>query len=122
MADAKPSPRDAPVMTTARFSSRTRSSGVRSSAILATRRAPVARRTQLDVGIASGPLLPGGPLAYRVRPLGSVRPVEPLWVIDLGFGEGPRAGDGGRRAAGLDDPEPAAVGEVRHVDDREHHQ
>src|SRR5689334_8266033 len=94
---------------------------VRASVIGTFRRASHALATQLYIGVAGRPLLPGGPLTHRVGPLGTVRSVIALRVIDLRLGIRPRARDRRRQPAGLDRPEPAAVREVRHVDDREHH-
>src|SRR6201988_2243435 len=111
--DAKPSPRAAPVMMT-----------VRGSAILVLWRAgALTGRRRLYVGATVGQtLLPGGPLPHRERSLGTGLLVVALRVVHLGLGIRPRARPRRRHTARLDGPEPSAVGEVRHVDDREHHQ
>src|SRR6201992_1165499 len=108
---AKPSPREAPVMTT-----------LRASAILARARA-LARWRCLDVRAAVRfSARPGRPDAHRVRALRAGFLVIALRVIHFRFRIGPRAGHRGGGVADLYDPEPGAVGEVRHVDDGEHHQ
>src|SRR5215471_5893439 len=49
--------------------------------------------------------------------------VEPVGVVDLRFGEGPRAGDRGGCLAVTNEREPTAVEEeVREVHDGEHHE
>src|ERR1700758_1185034 len=102
-ADAKPSPRDAPVTTT-----------LRGSAILA--RTGAYTRRRVDVWSPVGlPARPSRPDAHRVRALGAGLLVKTLRVIDFGLGVRPRAGHRGRRVADLDGPEPCSVDEVRHV-------
>src|ERR1700752_329674 len=111
--DAKPSPRAAPVMMT-----------VRGSAILVLWRAgALTGRRRLYVGATVGQtLLPGGPLPDRERSFGTCLLVVALRVVHLGLGVRPRARDRRGQPTRLDRPEPPAIGEVRHVDDREHHQ
>src|ERR1700744_3782144 len=97
---------------------------LRGSAILARGCAGAdTRRRRIDVRPAvrftAGP---GRPNADRVRPYSARLLVKTLRVIDFGFRIRPRAGDGSRRMTGFDGPEPRAVGEVRHVHDREHDQ
>src|SRR6516162_3670442 len=115
-AEANPSPRDAPVMTT-----------VRGSTMLALRRRSrtraFARRWRVDVGpTVRLPAHPGRPDAHRERAFGAGLLVISLRVIDFGLWVWPRAGNGRRRSAGLDRREPTTVDKVGHVDDHEHHQ
>src|ERR1700742_1677558 len=108
---ANPSPREAPVMTT-----------LRASAILARARA-LARWWRLDVRPAVRlSASPGRPDAHRVGTLRAGLLVKALRVIHFGFRIRPRAGHRSSGVADFDDPEPCAVSEVGHVDDREHHQ
>src|SRR5271156_678699 len=108
---ANPSPREAPVMTT-----------LRASAILA-RAGTLTRWWRFDVRPAVRlPARPRRPDADRVRTLRSRLLVKALRVIDFGFRIRPRAGHRSSCVADLDDPEPPAVGEVRHIHDGEHHQ
>src|SRR6476646_2815887 len=91
-ADAKPSPRDAPVIRT-----------VLVSAIRVVRRTTHALRTELDVGPAVRQVvLPGGPLTDRVRAFGAVLLVVALRIEHLRLGIRPRAGDRGGQPTGLD--------------------
>src|ERR1700742_4249625 len=108
---ANPSPRGAPGMTTQR-----------ASAILARARA-LTRWRCLDVRPPIRlPARPCRPDTHRVRTLRTGLLVIALRVIHFGFRIRPRAGHRGSGVADFDNPEPCAVGEVGHVDDREHHQ
>src|SRR5437763_10454629 len=107
-AEANPSPRDAPVMTT-----------VRGSAILArhSRAGALPRRRWVDVRPPVRlPARPGRPDADRVGALGARLLVIALRVIDFRLGIRPGASHRGGRVAALDGPEPRAVGAVGHVD------
>src|SRR6185312_282787 len=105
-AEANPSPRDAPVMTT-----------VRGSAILNLAcTGALTGRWGLDMRPAIGfPARPGRPDTDRVRALRARLLVIALRVIHFGFGIGPGAGDRSGGVTDLDCPEPGTVGEVGHV-------
>src|SRR5438128_1427705 len=100
---AKPSPRDAPVMTTLR------ASAIRPRGFACA----LTRWRRLDVRPAVRlPARPRRPDAHRVRALRTGLLVIALRVIHFGFRIRPRAGHRGGGVGDFDDPEPRAVGEV----------
>src|SRR5262245_45745772 len=106
IADARPSPRDAPVMTTLRGS---RIDGAPADSV---RLHWIDRRATVRL---SGH--PAVPVSLEVRPGLALSLVESLRVVDLGFGIRPRARDGGRQPRCADGAEAGPVDEVSEVQD-----
>src|SRR6476619_3901735 len=111
VAEANPSPREAPVMTTLRV-----------SAILVRGCTSIAYGAQLHVRATVGlSAHPRGPDPDRIRAGLSVLLVEALRVIDFGLRIRPQAGNRRCGPGPLDDREPCAVREIGEVDYHEHH-
>src|SRR5262245_8525920 len=111
VADARPSPRDAPVMTT-----------LRGSRIVVGPAGSISLHRihgRTSVRLSGHPAVPV-PLEERTGLPLSLE--ESLGVVDLGFWIRPRAGDGGRQLRRADGGEAGTVYEVLHVQDAGHHQ
>src|SRR5262249_14234054 len=111
VADARPSPRDAPVITTLR------GSGIVVGLAVSVRLHWVHGRT--SARLSGHPAVPV-PLEVWARLPFSL--VEPLGVVDLGFGIRPGAGDGGCTRRRADRGEAGAIEEIGDVQDARHHQ
>src|SRR5262249_23452694 len=109
-ADARPSPRDAPVMTTLRGS-----------------RAIVAPAVSIRLDRVHGrtsvrlPGHPAVPVPLEIWTGLALSLVEPLGIVDLGFRIRPGTGDGGRELRRTDGSEAGAIHEIGDVQDAGHH-
>src|SRR5262249_35540600 len=111
VADARPRPRDAPVMTTLRGSRIV--AGLTGSVHLHR----VHGRT--SARLSGHPAVPVPLEVWAHLPLSFV---EPLGIVDLGFGIRPGTGHGGRELRCTDGSEAGAIHEVGDVQDTGHHQ
>src|SRR5262245_3280366 len=111
VADARPSPRDAPVMTTLRGS---RTIGGPTVSIRLHR---VHGRTSIRLRGH-----PAVPVPLEIRTGLPLFLIESLRVVDLGFWIRPRAGDGGRQFRRTDGAEAGTINEVGEVQYDSHHQ
>src|SRR5215470_13389065 len=109
-ADARPSPRDAPVMTTLRDSCM---AGPTVSGFVEWRHVRTSGRLATH---------PGVPVPLEVRAGLSLSLVECIGVVDLGFRKRPGAGDGGGELRRADGGEAGAIHEVGDVQQESHHQ
>src|SRR5262249_43679505 len=112
IADARPSPRDAPVMTTLRGS---RTLVIGSTVSIRLHRV----HHGTSVRLSGHPTVP---VALEIRPGLSLSLKKTLGVVDLGFWIRPGTSDGGRELRSADRGEAGAVEEIRDVQDGSHHQ